>query len=201
MHWMFEECNALTSLDLSNFNTSNVTAMYQMFAHCYALASLDLSNFNTSNVMGMNGMFFSCKSLTVLDLSTFDTSNVTSMSSMFNNCESLTTIYGSNWDTSKSVHPYSNFSMFEGCNKLVGGKGTTYYWRNVDETYARIDRGEEAPGYFNDKNPAGIQPTTASKQKEGQVYNLSGQKLTSPQDGVKPTKGLYIQDGKKVIVK
>jgi len=54
---------------------------------------------------------------------------------------------------------------------------------------------------FTDKNPMGILSTTTSKQKERLVYNLSGQKLTSPQDGVKPTKGVYIQDGKIVVVK
>ena len=175
MYWMFEECDSLVSLDLSNFNTSNVTGMDMMFAHCYALASIDLSSFNTSKVTWMGGMFHNCKSLTVLDLSTFDTSNVTSMSSMFNNCESLTTIYGSNWDTSKSVHTYSNFSMFQDCNKLVGGKGTTYYMRNVDETYARIDQGKDAPGYFTEKDPVDVQPTTTDYRpfvEDGKVWKV-----------------------------
>jgi surface protein len=116
------------------------------------------------------------------------------MSSMFNNCESLTTIYGSNWDTSKSVHPWSNFSMFQGCNKLVGGKGTAYYMRNVDETYARIDQGKDAPGYFTDKNPTSIQPTTIGRQTDASVYDLQGRRVDSPS-----RRGVYIKDGRKII--
>lgn len=41
--------------------------------------SLDLSNFDTSNVTNMNNMFICCKYLTSLDLSNFDTSNVINM--------------------------------------------------------------------------------------------------------------------------
>ncbi len=63
-----------------------------MFGSCTSLTSLDLSNFNTSNVTNMNGMFGSCTSLTSLDLSNFDTSKVTSMINMFNGCTSLRTI-------------------------------------------------------------------------------------------------------------
>ena len=41
------------SLDLSNFNTQNVTNMVGMFYSCESLKSLDLSNFNTQNVTDM----------------------------------------------------------------------------------------------------------------------------------------------------
>ena len=42
---MFVNCFSLTSLNLSSFNTSNVTDMADMFNGCYSLTSLDLSNF------------------------------------------------------------------------------------------------------------------------------------------------------------
>ena len=45
MESMFNDCNSLTSLDLSNFNTQNVTNMKYMFYDCYLLTSLDLFNF------------------------------------------------------------------------------------------------------------------------------------------------------------
>jgi surface protein len=38
---MFQGCSSLTSLDLSNFDTSNVTAMASMFATCTNLTSLN----------------------------------------------------------------------------------------------------------------------------------------------------------------
>ena len=89
---MFNGCTSLTSLDLSDFNTNNVTGMTGMFRGCSALTSLDLSNFNTNNVGNMNGMFFGCSLLTSLDLRNFNTENIMFMNAMFNGCTSLTTI-------------------------------------------------------------------------------------------------------------
>ena len=34
-----------------------------MFYGCHSLKNLDLSNFNTKNVTNMNNMFYGCKSL------------------------------------------------------------------------------------------------------------------------------------------
>ena len=48
---MFLGCNNLTSLDVSNFNTSEVTTMRGMFQNCTKLTSLDLNNFNTNKVL------------------------------------------------------------------------------------------------------------------------------------------------------
>ena len=43
-----------------------------MFAHCFKLATVNLSGFDTSNVTDMHGMFDSCSPLANLDLSGFD---------------------------------------------------------------------------------------------------------------------------------
>jgi len=61
--YMFRNCNTLTYLNLSNFNTQNVTDMSDMFHCCYSLTSLNLSNFNTQNVTNISGMFSYCNSL------------------------------------------------------------------------------------------------------------------------------------------
>ena len=47
------------------------------------LSKLDLSSFNTINVSDMNGLFSNCCDLTKLDLSSFNTNNVTNMNNMF----------------------------------------------------------------------------------------------------------------------
>jgi surface protein len=47
MEYIFKDCVSLTSLDLSSFNTSNVTSMNGSFYSCSSLVSLDLSNYNT----------------------------------------------------------------------------------------------------------------------------------------------------------
>ena len=56
--------------------------MRYMFAFCFSLKELNLSNFNTNNVTNMYGMFWGCSSLKELNISNFNTNNVTDMGSM-----------------------------------------------------------------------------------------------------------------------
>ena len=120
MAFMFYGCHDLISLDLSNFDTSNVFAMYGMFNFCENLNALDLSNFDTTNVYDMSYMFGNCENLTTLDLSSFDTSNVTSIHNMFDSCSNLTSVDISNFDTSNVTKMWK---MFYGCSNLTTIKG------------------------------------------------------------------------------
>ena len=45
MNGMFDGCSSLKELNLSNFNTNNVTNMAFMFCRCSSLKELNLSNF------------------------------------------------------------------------------------------------------------------------------------------------------------
>ena len=101
MNNMFSNCHALTNLDVSKFNTSNVTSMNSMFSNCYALTNLDVSGFNTSNVINMNNMFSNCYALTNLDVSGFNTSNVININNMFARTGKINMIDMSKWDLSK----------------------------------------------------------------------------------------------------
>ena len=60
MECMFSGCSSLKQLNLSNFNTNNVTDMVGMFSGCSSLEELNLSNFNTKNVTNMECMFSGC---------------------------------------------------------------------------------------------------------------------------------------------
>ena len=111
----FINCNNLTSLDVSHFNTSSVTNMQQMFDGCSSLTTLDLSGWNTSNVTNMAYMFRGCSSLTSFDLNHFDTSKVISMYAMIQGCKSLTTLDLSGWNTSSVAR---TGYMFYGCSSL-----------------------------------------------------------------------------------
>ncbi|WP_125573313.1 DUF5776 domain-containing protein [Levilactobacillus huananensis] len=61
--------NVLKSLDVSKFNTSNVTDMTNMFYQLRQVASYDLSSFNTDKVTNAGSMFFGNSSLKSLDMS------------------------------------------------------------------------------------------------------------------------------------
>ena len=114
---------------------------------------------------------------------------------MFNSSYELTTIYAGNWNLDKLFNEYQGLSVFSGCTNLVGGKGTVYDEEHTDHTYARIDGGPEAPGYFTYKASTDINAIMYDNTKETPIYNLSGQRITSPQ------KGINIINGKKVMMK
>ena len=101
MRGMFSGMRNLTTLDLSNFDTSKVTDMSFMFGSMSNLTTLDLSNFNTSKATNMSEMFLGMANLTSLNLSSFDTSKVTSMRYMFFGISSLTVLNLSSFDTSQ----------------------------------------------------------------------------------------------------
>ena len=54
---MFTNCQNLTALDVSGFDTSNVTTMDNMFEGCNMLAELNLSGWNIEKVESMRYMF------------------------------------------------------------------------------------------------------------------------------------------------
>ncbi len=116
MYAMLAVCPSLTELNISNFDTSQVANMSYMFTNCKGLTKLNLSDFNTSKVTNMSYMFADCSSLTELDLSNFNTSKVTNMGNMFYMCQGLTELDLSNFNTSKVT---DMASMFEGCSSLT----------------------------------------------------------------------------------
>ena len=113
---MFEFCDKIIEIDLSNFDTSQVTDMNAMFFHCRELISLNLLNFDTSHVTDIGYMFSSCWKLTNLNLSIFNTSQVKDMDDMFSSCSELTSLDLSNFDTTKVTNMAGMFSM---CNDLI----------------------------------------------------------------------------------
>ena len=82
------ELETITGLEY--LNTANVTNMSFLFDHCQKLTSLDLSNFNTAKVTNMNKMFSNCSNLkTIYASDKFTTAAVTESKNMFSYCGSL----------------------------------------------------------------------------------------------------------------
>ena len=82
------ELETITGLEY--LNTANVTDMSLLFNNCQKLTSLDLSNFNTAKVTNMNKMFSNCSNLkTIYASDKFTTAAVTESKNMFLGCSSL----------------------------------------------------------------------------------------------------------------
>lgn len=88
----------LKAIDLSNFNTENVTTMRSMFNGCGHITELNLSTFNTQNVEDMQYMFYKCAKIKELDIAHFKTENCTNLSYTFGYCYELESVNVKDWD-------------------------------------------------------------------------------------------------------
>ena len=195
---MFSECKSLKDIELSHFDTSNVVNMNYMFYRCTSLENLDLSNFVSTNLHDMIGMFLECTSLVTVDVSGFDFSfsdNIsTNTGEMFAECKSLTTIWAStDWNSSSRLS--GDYAYFSHCYSLVGGNGTKFDSGYTNRDYACIDRPDQ-PGYFTEKEITGIK-MVSHKQLCDECYSLDGKII----NGKPSKKGIYISQGKKIVIK
>ncbi|MBO7560760.1 BspA family leucine-rich repeat surface protein, partial [Candidatus Saccharibacteria bacterium] len=164
--------NKITSLDLTAWNTSNVTTIEHLFRGCSKLETLNVSNWNVANVTNMSDVFgtpvlneldlskwtnskvtktgymFQGGNYTVLDLSGIDTSLVTDMGYMFNETGKIQTVY-----VSDKFVINTNQAMFINNKAMVGGAGTNYPGGAYMTSYGVVDNPDnDEPGFFTYKN-------------------------------------------------
>ena len=72
---MFYYCTSLEKVELSNFNTFNLTDISAMFCFCSSLKELNISNFIITNIIYINALFSYCSSLVTLELPNFNIKN------------------------------------------------------------------------------------------------------------------------------
>lgn len=115
---MFLRCSAITSLDVTGWDVSNVTNMTQTFRDCQKMTTLTgTETWDVGSVESFRGMFFFNRHLRGLDLTGWDTSSATDMAYMFYRCFSLRTLAGyENFDVSDVT---SLRLMFEQCRLPV----------------------------------------------------------------------------------
>ena len=138
MSSMFAYDTALKTLDLSNFDTSNVTTFKDMFTSDIGLKSLNVSNFKTDKVNDFSNMFSSCKALkSITGLDTWKTTGAIldkptdiNMSLMFAYNDNLETLNLSKFDTSNVINFYA---MFFYCKKLTSIAGLNN-WKTKSAT-------------------------------------------------------------------
>ena len=121
---MFYNCNSLTSIDISDWDISNINNVRSritddnggLFENCFKLVDLKLPRkFITAKVNNIGGMFNNTI-LTSLDLSDWDTSNVYSMRHLFHNDTALERLNLVGWDASRT----SDTSwIFANCTELT----------------------------------------------------------------------------------
>ena len=127
--YMFYNCDKITSIDLSHFNSNMVENMKCMFYGCINLRHINFKNVNTENVTNMEKMFYMCYNLINLDLSYFNTKKVIYMDFMFYNTKNLENIiFSKDFDTSDVINMDY---MFSGCLSLREINLSTFKTGNV----------------------------------------------------------------------
>ena len=123
MGFMFQNCYALKEIKgVENWDTADVTFMKYTFYNCTDLGSMDLSGWETGKVTNLEMTFAFCKAMKELDVSGWDVSNVTTMTGTFGQCFALEKVDTTGW---KPVNVTSTRNMFFNCYQLkeVAGSG------------------------------------------------------------------------------
>ena len=203
------ELETITGLEY--LNTANVTNMSFLFDHCQKLTSLDLSNFNTAKVTNMNKMFSNCSNLkTIYASDKFTTAAVTESKNMFSYCGSLSGDI--DWTSDKATDKtyaktgggYFRDKAYDNRPYVKYADGTlTFrcgYKKTLGENEYELNSGEELPKWnthnskiskvvfeasFANARPtncyAWFQNFTKLKQIEG-IENLNTENVTSMRD-------------------
>ena len=155
------ELETITGLEY--LNTANVTDMSSLFDHCQKLTSLDLSNFNTAKVTNMNRMFSNCSNLkTIYASDKFTTAAVTESKNMFSYCGSLSGDI--DWTSDKATDKtyakidggYFRDKAYDNRPWVKYADGTlTFrcgYKKTLGENEYELNSGENLPAWETNKN-------------------------------------------------
>ena len=155
------ELETITGLEY--LNTANVTDMSSLFDHCQKLTSLDLSNFNTAKVTNMNRMFSNCSNLkTIYASDKFTTAAVTESKNMFSYCGSLSGDI--DWTSDKATDKtyaktgggYFRDKAYDNRPYVKYADGTlTFrcgYKKTLGENEYELNSGENLPAWETNKN-------------------------------------------------
>ena len=195
----FNGCTGLTSIEIPNSVTSIGGSA---FRRCYGLTNVIIGNSVTS--IGEEA-FYNCSGLTSIEIP----NSVTSIgNSAFYGCSDLETLYISN--TIESIGDYA----FAECNNILdikmGSKKAITASENVFSNDAYINACLYVPTgrkfayekatpwknfYIVEMDFTGIDNVKAENGNVKTVYDLSGRAVKNPANGV------YIINGKKVLVK
>ena len=94
MGYIFEGCTSIYPVDLSSWNTSNVTNMSGMFkdSNLDDIEQWGISNWDVSKCDNFDKMFNNCKNLRTLDLSNWVIKSPLYMDNLVSNCTNLESI-------------------------------------------------------------------------------------------------------------
>ena len=201
----FYNCSSLTSVTIGN----SVTSIDGTFAYCEALASVNIGN-SVKNIG--DGAFNGCKALASVTIP----NSVTSIGKYaFYGCSKLTSITIPNsvttigdWAfgicshlTSITSFIQEPFATTSNCWYVVDKSIPLYVPYGTKEIYKNTDGWKEFTNIIEMDETAGIESLSSDSslkgEESGNIYSLDGRKVSN--SGL--SKGIYIKNGKKVVIK
>lgn len=156
MEAMFQSDSNLVTVDMSNWDTSNVAKFGWLFYNCQKLETIDTSVFNMTSchdidtsTMAVRLMFYNCKKLVDVDMSGANLSGILDFTNMFGGCTGLKTLDITGIDMSSAT---TASSMFASTSNLVQFKindtckiaGSSYGSLNAGP-WARVEDAVKTP--------------------------------------------------------
>jgi surface protein len=87
---LFEDCEHLNIVEISDWNIDIVTSCSSMFKGCTAITSIFLDMWDTRNITDTSYMFYNCSRIDTISLAGWNTQSVKTMVNMFTACSQLT---------------------------------------------------------------------------------------------------------------
>jgi surface protein len=175
---MFKDCTSLTSVNVQDWDVSNVRSMVSMFSGCASLTTLDLNNWNVSKLDSVDHMFYNCTNLTSLDLSNWNAISIGCPREAFYNCNSLTELDLSSWKP--TITGTDGCEMFAYCSSLEVLDIRNFYidYYDSEEDYVVRDMFEGCNSlrtlYLNNCNAYTLDQILAEvpyrKSRDGVIY-------------------------------
>ena len=116
--------SGIESFDANDWDTGSVLSMESTFANTPNLTSVDIGNWDVSNVTTFKTLFYS-SGIVNLDLKNWDPASVIDMQYTFNIMTDLETLDVSNWDVSNATTMYAMFSDLPKLEELDVSKWRT----------------------------------------------------------------------------
>lgn len=180
MAYMFSTCSNLQSFN-NNFDTYNVTTLTNMFARCEYLTELDVSSFDTRNVTDVSSFIYYCLKLKTI-IGSIDLINTTNTYNMFYYCINLENVTLKNikvslqlgrstsWGTKLTNETLINTiqELWDNTDNALGGSRTltlsTTSTNNIANIYVKLidvtDEMRAEDEYIDNKKPCVVCEST-----------------------------------------
>ena len=155
MNSMFYGCNSLTSLDLSNFDTSSTSDMNYMFYQCDSLNFLDISNFNMINCYSYDNLFSNINNIRYINLYNFQNDKI--LSQVFSRTNNdLYVCQKDNIITNSRAYNCCDYNfVYDVCNSNLNAYSSYAILTDTSYYYTDISTSSNNSQTFSSRNTSG----------------------------------------------